>query len=128
MTLLFDGQNAFFKERGRTLGKSLIIHLPEEHSLFFNGICYFPQGGTVHLPCHAVKRGENSLALRMNNRIFPTENLLFDGEAFTPAGLSTEAVLLRQNEQLAALKESLSLLACRLERLEQRAQARTLFS
>ena len=101
MTLLFDGQNAFFKERGKTFGKSLVIHLPKEHALFFNGICYFPQENAVHLPSHAVRKGENHLALRAGNRIFPTESLLFDGEAFSPVGLSAEALLLRQNDLLS---------------------------
>ena len=128
MTLLFDGQSAFFKERGKTFAKSLVIHLPDEHALFFNGICYFPQNGAVHLPFHAVRKGENHLALRMNNRIFPTENLLFDGAAFAPAGLPTEQMLLRQTEELASVKDTLASLGKRLERLEAKAVARTLFS
>ena len=128
MTLLFDGQNAFFKERGKTFAKSLIIHLPKEHSLFFNGICYFPQEETVHLPTDATRKGENTLSLRMGNRIYPTEGLHFDGEAFSPAGLSTESLLLRQNEQLSSLAEKLSKLSSRLELLEQKATAHTLFS
>ena len=128
MTLLFDGQNAFFKERGKTFGKSLVIHLPKEHALFFNGICYFPQENAVHLPSHAVRKGENHLALRAGTRIFPTESLLFDGEAFSPVGLSAEALLLRQNEQISSLTDKLSALTCRIERLEQRAAARMLFS
>lgn len=128
MTLLFDGQNAFFKERGKTFAKSLIIHLPKEHTLFFNGICYFPEENTVHLPSHAIRKGENRLALRAGNRIFPTESLLFDGEAFSPVGLSAEALLLRQNEQISSLTDKLAALTCRVERLEQRAAARMLFS
>lgn len=128
MTLLFDGQNAFFKERGKTHAKSLIIHIPAEHALFFNGECYFPQEGAVHLPFHAIRKGENHLALRMNNRIFPTEGLLFDGNDFAPAGLSADLLLLRQNEQLASLAERLSQLSRRLEQLEQKSIARTLFS
>lgn len=128
MTLLFDGQNAFFKERGKTVSKGLIIHLPKEHSLFFNGICYFPEESTVYLPPHAIRTGENRLALRMGNRIFPTESLLFDGDAISPMGLSTEALLLRQNEQLSLLADKLTQLLCRVEHLEQKSAARTLFS
>ena len=128
MTLLFDGAHAFFKEREKTFAKSLVIHLPREHALFFNGTCYFPQNDAVHLPTHAIRKGENHLALREGNRIFPTEGVLFDGEGFSPAGLSEEAILLRQNEQLASLADKLSALSSRLERLEQKATARTLFS
>ena len=128
MTLLFDGENAFFKERGKTAVKSLAIHLPKDCSLFFNGVCYFPQEGAVHLPFHAVRKGENRLSLRIGNRIFPTESLLFDGEGFAPTGLPCEQMLLRQKEQLASIEERLASLGERLEHLEQRAVARTLFS
>ena len=128
MTLLFDGQNAFFSERGKTFAKSLIIHLPKGCALFFNGICYFPEKETVHLPKEALRVGENRLALRAGNRIFPTESLQFDGESFTPAGLSTEALLLRQNELLSSLEERIAVLCDRVAYLEQKATVRTLFS
>ncbi len=128
MTLLFDGQNAFFAERGKTFAKSLIIHLPRGSTLFFNGTCYFPEAETVHLPKGALRVGENRLALRTGNRIFPTESLHFDGESFTPTGLSAEALLLRQNELLSSLGEQLAHLSERVERLEQKSAARTLFS
>ncbi|MBE6655973.1 MAG: hypothetical protein E7609_03750 [Ruminococcaceae bacterium] len=128
MTLLFDGQNAFFAERGKSFVKSLIIHLPKDGALFFNGICYFPEAESVHLPKEALRIGDNRLALRIGNRIFPTESLRFDGECFTPTGLSAEALLLRQNELLSSLEERLAHLSDRVAHLEQQSTARTLFS
>ena len=128
MTLLFDGQNAFFAERGKTLAKSLIIHLPEGCSLFFNGTCFFPQNTEVHLPTHAIRKGENRLALRKDNRIFSTESLLFDGNSFTPAGFCAEALILSQNELISDCAMRIAQLAQRIEQLEQRHAARMLFS
>ena len=128
MTLLSDGKNAFFAERGRTFFQSLIIHLPENCALFFNDICYLPKNGAIYLPLTAIRQGENSVALRKENRILPTENLYFDGEAISPVGLSTEALLLRQNERMTALEDTLILLSCRIGHLEERCAAKLLFS
>ena len=128
MTLLFDGQNAFFSERTPIRIKSLVIHLPKDASLFFNGICYFPTEETVHLPPCAVREGENHLALRINNRIFPTEGLYSDGESISPMGVRAEQLLLRQNERIAALEKALLLLEGRTAGLEKKATARMLFS
>ena len=128
MTLLSDGKNAFFAERGKTFAQNLIIHLPEGSVLFFNDICYFPQNGAVYLPAHAIRVGKNSLALRTENRILLTEDLMFDGEVFIPAGISAETLLLRQNERIAALEEKLSYFIHRLERVEHSNTIRMLFS
>ena len=82
----------------------------------------------MHLPQSAVRRGENHLSLRIDNRIFPTEGLFFDGESFAPMGLEAESLLLRQNERIASLEKSLSLLEGRLAGVEKRTAARMLFS
>lgn len=128
MTLLFDGQNAFFAERGKTFVKALSLRIPENAALFLNDACHFPENGTVQLPLTALRHGTNALALRIGNRIFPTESLVFDGESLTPAGLSSEALLLRQNEMLSSLAEKITLLSRRVEKLEQKNTARMLFS
>lgn len=128
MTLLFDGQNAFFAERGKTFAKRLVIHVPKDAALFVGNVCYFPQDGNVELPLSSLRHGTTPLALRFGNRIFPTESLFFDGEALSPAGLSTEALLLRQNERLTTLSDQLALLAGRVEQLERQNTARMLFS
>ena len=128
MTLLFDGKNAFFSERERSFASGLVIHIPRNAALFFNGVCYFPAGDTVHLPASAVRRGENRLALRIENRIYPSEGLFYDGEGFFPMGIAAEPLLLRQNERIASLEESLSSLEERLAGIEKRTAARMLFS
>lgn len=128
MTLLSDGKNAFFAERGKTFSRAIIIHLPENCALFFNDVCYLPKNGAVQLPLTALRRGRNSLALRKENRILSTEDLFFDGEAISPMGLSTEALLVRQNERLTSLENALSLLTCRVEHLEEKCAAKLLFS
>lgn len=128
MTLLFDGQNAFFAERGRSFSSDLIIHLPAGSTLFFNGICYTPKDNSVLIPHSTVRQGENTLSLRMGNRLFPTEGVLFDGKAFTPAGISAEALLLRQHALIDSITERLFLLDERVSQLEKKAAARTLFS
>lgn len=128
MTLLYDGKNAFFSERERTSVKSLIIHLPRNASLFVNGVCYFPTEMAVHLPPHAIRKGENILALRIDNRIYPTEGLYGDGECVSPMGLFTESLLLRQCERLASLEDKLSRMDERVARLEKKTEARMLFS
>ena len=128
MTLLFDGKNAFFSERERSFARGLVIHIPRSAALFFNGVCYFPAGDTVHLPDSAIRRGENRLALRVENRVYPTEGLFYDGECFSPMGIAAEPILLRQNERIASLEESLSLLEKRIAGMEKKAAARMLFS
>ena len=128
MTILFDGQNAFFAERGKTHAKSLVIHVPRNGALFFNGVCYFPESGRVHVPPEVLRRGENRLSLRMGNRIFPTEGSLYDGEGFSPLGLKAEPLLLRQNERISSLEKDLALLEERVARLEEKSTARMLFS
>ena len=128
MTLLFDGQNAFFAERGKSFSTNLVIHLPDGCSLFFNGVCYTPKENSVLFPQDSIRMGQNALALRMGNRIFPTEGLIFDGEAFIPAGLATDALLLQQHALIASLTDKLSYLSKRLESLEKKSAARTLFS
>lgn len=128
MTLLFDGKNAFFAERDRISVKSLVIHLPRNASLFVNGICYFPTGEAVHLPATAIRTGENVLALRIDNRIYPTEGLYVDTDYASPMGLLTEPLLLRQCERIASLEEKLSHMSERVARLEKRTEARMLFS
>lgn len=128
MTLLFDGQNAFFAERGKTFEKRLVIHVPQDAALFLGNTCYSPQGDTVELPLRALRHGTNTLSLRIGNRLFPTEGLVFDGESITPAGLSSEALLLRQREMLSSLAEKVALLTRRVEELEQKSTARMLFS
>ncbi len=128
MTLLFDGKNAFFAEREQTSLKGLVIHLPKNASLFVNGVCYFPTNGAVHLPQNAVRRGENALALRIENRIFPTEGLYFDEDGVIPVGFDAAPILLRQNERITALEEKFAALDARVVRLEKKAVARMLFS
>ena len=128
MTLLFDGENAFFSERERILCKSLVIHLPKNSALFFNGICHFPTDETVHLPPTAVRRGENRLALRIENRIYPSEGLFYDGEGFSPMGLAAEPLLLRQNERISSLEGSLAKLEARIAGIEKKTASRMLFS
>ena len=128
MTLLFDGENAFFAERAASSPRALVLHLPERASLFCNGICYFPENGSVKIPPHALRLGVNSLSLRMDNRLFRTESLYFDGEDVTPQGFPSEAFLLRQHKRMTALEDAFAALETRITDLEQKTAARTLFS
>ena len=128
MTLLFDGENAFFAERAASSPRALVLHLPERASLFCNGICYFPENSCVKIPAHALRLGVNSLALRIDNRLFPTESLYFDGDGVTPQGFPSEAFLLKQHKTTKALEEALAALEARITDLEQKTAARRLFS
>ena len=128
MTLLFDGQNAFFKERGRCSSHSVVIHLPEGGSLFLHGILHATEGDALHFPLDAFRVGENRLALRLGDRIYPTEGLFFDGDALVPAGLPVEGMLLTQNELVRKLTETVACLEDRIAALEKKSNARKLFS
>lgn len=128
MTLLFDERCAFFAERGQNLVRNLSIRLPEGAALLCNGTGYFPRGESVQLPPAALRQGENTLALRIANRIFPCEGLLFDGTFVTPMGFSLEGVLLRQHEVITEQRRALSALTRRVALLEQKNKAKTLFS
>ncbi len=127
MTLLFDGRCAFFAERGQNLVRNLSIRLPDGASLLCNGTGFFPRGEGVQLPPAALRQGENTLSLRIANRIFPCEGLLFDGSFVTPMGFSLEGVLLRQHEIIAEQQNTLSELSRRVALLEQKNKAKTLF-
>ena len=128
MTLLFDERYAFFAERKQSLVRNLSIRLPEGASLLCNGTGYCPHGDSVQLPPTALHQGENTLALRIANRIFPCEGLLFDGAVVTPAGFSLEGVLLRQHEIIDEQRKALSELSRRVALLEQKNRAKSLFS
>ena len=128
MTLLFDERCAFFAERKQVLVRNLSIRLPEGASLLCNGTGFFPRGDSVQLPQAALRQGENTLSLRIANRIFPSEGLLFDGTFVTPMGFSLEGVLLRQHEIIAEQRQALCELTRRISLLEQQSKAKTLFS
>lgn len=128
MNLLFDGENAFFAERTATSADNLVLHLPKGASIFFNGICYFPKNRVVKLPAHVLCRGVNALSLRIENRLFPTESLDFDGEQVSPHGLSYDSMLLTQHQRCARIEDTLASLRARITALEEKNAARMLFS
>ncbi len=128
MTLLFDGEHAFFAERGGTLSHTLSLSLPDESALFCGGLCFYPKDGSVRLPRSILKKGKNTLSLRVGEKIFPCEGLFFDGERATPCGMPVEALLLRQHKRLLLANEALTTLTARVEALEQAARSRMLFS
>jgi hypothetical protein len=128
MTLLFDGESAFFAEREGTLSHTLSIFLPDESALFCRGLCFYPKDGSVRLPRTILKQGKNTLSLRVGEKIFPCEGLLFDGDRVAPCGMPVEALLLRQHKRLLSANEALATLTARVEALEQAAKSRMLFS
>ena len=128
MTLLFDGENAFFAERTPASPHALVLHLPEKSSLFLNGICFFPKDNDIKIPQGVLHLGKNVLALRIENRLFPTESLYYDGKTVLPDGLPRDAMLLKQHKRADSLEQSIASLEARIAHLEQKSIAHTLFS
>ena len=68
MTLLFDGNRAFFEERTPRDVKNLWIKLPKDSVLICNGIRLTPEADTVHIHIGALYPGENVLILKKEDR------------------------------------------------------------
>ena len=128
MTLLFDGENAFFAERERCFARPLLLTLPAGYDLMCNGKHLHARQNRVTLPHSALVRGENRLALRAANRIIPAESLFFDGTSTLPVGLPADALLVREHLALCELKETVHALRERIASLEKAAESRRLFT
>ncbi|MBQ9735766.1 MAG: hypothetical protein IJV96_03165 [Clostridia bacterium] len=128
MTLLFDGKNAFFAEREKSLGRPTVISVPTGYDLFCNGRRLIARHGKVTLPPAALHKGENRIALRSENRIIPAESLFYDGAAVMPVGLPADALLVQEHLALCELTRTVEALRERIAMLENAAKSRRLFT
>lgn len=128
MTLLFDGKNAFFAEREKHFGSPAVLFLPDGYDLLCNGKHLLAHRGRVSIPMSVLHHGENRLALRSQNHIFPAESLFFDGVSVLPVGLPADELLVREHLALRELTETVHALRERIISLEKAADSRRLFT
>ena len=128
MTYLLEDGLLYFSERTRVRADRISLRLPIDGVLLLNGTRYYPKNGVVRLSPHALREGENTLALRAENRTLPAEGLLFDGEFLTPAGLPQEALLLHAMKRISALEERVRFLEERNRLADERLASRRLFA
>ena len=128
MTLLFDGERAFFAERTSRTAEGLTLCLPKDSVLLCNGVRLSPASDSLHIPRSALYPGENTLALKKNGHLYPCEWLIYDGATVVPCGMQTEAIIATQCKQIASLASKVNTLSDRLAACEDKLSAGLLFS
>lgn len=128
MTLLSEDDILYFAERGKTRAERLVLRLPKDGTLIFNGTRYFPKDGVVRIPKGALFLGENTVAVRYDNRTVTAEGLFYDGDSISPQGLPVEPLLFAAQKKITALEERTLLLEQRLCALEASITRKRLFS
>ena len=128
MTLLFDGERAFFEERTARAAEGLSLSLPADSSLLCNGVRLSPASDSLHIPRAALYPGENTLTLKKDEHLYPCEGLIYDGETVTPCGMPTEAIIATQCKKIASLASKVDALSARLAVCESKLSAGLLFS
>ena len=127
LSLLFDGEHAFFAERGEARAASVAIRPPEGGTLLLSGVRLPVKGEVALLPEGLLTVGENRLSLLLDGACIPVEPLLYERGRVRPVGLPTEAIILSQHARITHLQASLAALAARVAALEEKSRAHTLF-